>query len=322
MKLNKQFTIKWKQTDHSTFLYGTKLSFRSTETIFENVLMPSGIVIQEWKMLRTYGDDRSTPQLPILEKGKQYQFNFDYEVTPTAGIYFKIIFYRKNGTEICNQIIKQKQKSITYPEETYAYKVQLINAAATYLKFKKINIEDNNSENIKQSDIEISSLKNEKATSHTLNVVIEEPSEDIVLPLLDHVIKHIEHVVVVRHWEADDMQRRLNVLINYLKAQSDAQEIRLIGYGPRSNELAKVLNRIVRSKVYITSHRNVQLAQTLKTELDDLSNIDAAMPYIYFNHEAQSDVLGVFQGRLNYARYLKYLEHSLINSEVSYETES
>lgn len=321
MKVNNQFTIRWNHTDKSTFLYGTKLKFRPSETIFENVLMPSGIIIQEWKMLSTYDNDKTTPQLPILKKGTHYQFDFDYEATPEASIYFKIIFFRKNGTMIRHQIIKQKHVNITYPEDAYAYKIQMINAAATYLKFKKINIEDSNTENINH-DIEISGLKNENILLNALNVVIEEPSTDILLSLSDFVIDHIENVIVVRHWN-DDIEKRLNVLINYLNGQSEDKQIRLIGYGPRSNELAKALSLKVQSKVYITSHKNLQLAESLKTELDEsTSDINVITPYIYFNHEAQGEGLDIFKNMLNHARYLKYLDGRIINREVSHETKN
>ncbi|PCF86317.1 accessory Sec system protein Asp3 [Staphylococcus intermedius] len=322
MKVNKQFTIRWNHTDKSTFLYGTKLNFKPTETIFENVLMPSGIIIQEWKMLSTYDNDKTTPQLPILEKGQGYQFNFNYVVTPEEAIYFKIIFYRKNGTMIRYQIIKQKRESVAYPKDAYAYKIQMINAAATHLKFKNINIEAEQVTKANHGDIEISDLKNTNILLNVLNLVLEEPSTDKILPLSNEVIQHMQNVIVIRNWHTESLHSNLQILIDYLKKQSTNKQIRLIGYGPQSNELAKALNRVVQSEVYITSHRDLQLGQYLKTELNDLSNINGHAPYIYFNHETQSDELNIFRNILNHARYLKYLERSLINSEVSHETKN
>ncbi|WP_366151364.1 accessory Sec system protein Asp3, partial [Clostridioides difficile] len=37
-----------------------------------------------------------SPKLPILKKGRQYQFQFNFEVEPEGAAYFKMKFYRKN----------------------------------------------------------------------------------------------------------------------------------------------------------------------------------------------------------------------------------
>ena len=60
-------------------------------------------------MLTDFAEDRVSPKLPIL-KGRQYQFQFNFEVEPEGAAYFKMKFYRKNKEILSHQILKIKRK--------------------------------------------------------------------------------------------------------------------------------------------------------------------------------------------------------------------
>ncbi|UXU57419.1 accessory Sec system protein Asp3 [Staphylococcus agnetis] len=135
---NHNYTIRWTQIIPNTFMYGSRLHFNHHETIFKNRLMPSGIVIHEWKMMTNYAEEKTIPTLPILNRGATYHFSFDYDVEPSTGIYFKIIFKRRNGTIFDTRIIQQREVAITYPNEAFSYELQMINAAATSVCFRSI----------------------------------------------------------------------------------------------------------------------------------------------------------------------------------------
>ena len=45
MQEAKQFEVKWRLVNLTTFMYGTKLHFNNDDIYFENPLMPSGTVI-------------------------------------------------------------------------------------------------------------------------------------------------------------------------------------------------------------------------------------------------------------------------------------
>lgn len=62
------FNIRWTHVTKDTFMYGTKLKWSSTGVLFENALMPSGIVIHEWKMMTDFQTDVNVPDLPILKR--------------------------------------------------------------------------------------------------------------------------------------------------------------------------------------------------------------------------------------------------------------
>nr|WP_241523186.1 accessory Sec system protein Asp3 [Staphylococcus delphini] len=65
-------------------MYGSILRFKPTETLFENELMPSGIVIHEWKMITAYDEESLVPALPILKKIKPIILNSNMKLNLQA----------------------------------------------------------------------------------------------------------------------------------------------------------------------------------------------------------------------------------------------
>lgn len=321
MNVKNQFKVRWEQADKSTFLYGSKINFKQLETVFENSLMPSGIVIQEWKMLSNYAEDRLTPVLPILKKGYKYRFYFDYDVIPVHSVYFKIIFYHKNRTMITSEIVKRQQVIIEYPENAYAYKIQMINAASSKLTFKQIVIEEQGYRD-EENDMKISEVVNLIPSLDFINVVIAEPSQIGYSKLSKYAIQHINNAVVVKHWSDKDMEHNLQAILAFLKQKTLRNKINIIGHGSKSNEVVKIMNRIVECNAYITAHSDFEYEKELSALFSKETTLAKSMPYIYFDEQTSDDQLIIFQNVLNNVRYLKYLDSSLINGEVFNETEN
>ena len=75
--------------------------------------------------------------MPYFEKKQHYKVALNYNVKPLGSVYIKITFYRKNDTEHSNLIIQNSDAEFEFPEEAYAYKIELINAGLSEL-FSKI----------------------------------------------------------------------------------------------------------------------------------------------------------------------------------------
>ncbi|HCG75641.1 MULTISPECIES: accessory Sec system protein Asp3 [Staphylococcus] len=142
MQEAKQFEVKWRLVNLTTFMYGTKLRFDNDDIYFENPLMPSGTVIHNWYMLTNFAEDRVSPKLPILKKGHRYLFKFNFQVEPEGAAYFKIKFYRKNKEQFEYKILKNKEEEIVYPIEAHSYQLELVNAGMNHLHFQNIMVQE------------------------------------------------------------------------------------------------------------------------------------------------------------------------------------
>ncbi|SUQ38652.1 accessory Sec system protein Asp3 [Staphylococcus gallinarum] len=146
--------------------------------------MPSGIIIQDWVMKTNYALDKELPTLPILKRGSDYTFQFNYEVEPQGALYFKIIFYSKDETVLSSQIIKDKEVHVNYPETAHTYKVQMINAAAQIIRFEKFTITEQRLIDSKQRNLTISGVTNVDTNEAVRNVVFVEPSQWLDYPIV------------------------------------------------------------------------------------------------------------------------------------------
>lgn len=116
MQEDRKFEVKWRLVNSSTFMYGTKLRFNQDNIYFENPLMPSGTIIHSWYMLTDFAEDRKL-KATYFKKGRQYQFQFNFEVEPEGAAYFKMKFYRKNKEILSHQILKIKKKILSILEK-------------------------------------------------------------------------------------------------------------------------------------------------------------------------------------------------------------
>ncbi|NJH99381.1 accessory Sec system protein Asp3, partial [Staphylococcus hyicus] len=102
--------------------------------------------------------------------------------------YFKIIFKRRNGTVADMRIIQQNEVAITYPYEAFSYELQMINAASTYVCFRKITIQRQSIKTV-SFPLAVSSIMNEAQTLPILNIVFTETQ-----PLSSDAIREVKNV--------------------------------------------------------------------------------------------------------------------------------
>nr|WP_263314634.1 accessory Sec system protein Asp3 [Mammaliicoccus sp. Marseille-Q6498] len=311
MTLNNYFNIKWKHINSSTFMYGTYLSFKEKGTYFENSLVPSGIVINEWNMMSYYPKDKSSPTLPILEKGEIYQFKFDYDVEPESSIYFKVIYYRKDGTELDYLIVRNKSCEVTYPEEAYSYKIQMINAAAERIIFREITILESNIINDSNLEMNISEVINKQSDLNVRNIIFVEPSfQD--LELLKKAANEFYNVILVINWDRNDMSDNIDHLQGVFENFVNEYELHFIGYGPKSNIMAQSMGQIIKSQVFKTYHESKELSKQLESIMGKYQLKLARTPYVY-RYESDGFHPQYLENTLNPVRYFKYLDATLIN---------
>ena len=110
MQEAKQFEVKWRLVNLTTFMYGTKLHFNNDDIYFENPLMPSGTVIHNWYMLTNFTEDRVSPKLPILKKDIVTYLNLIFKSSLEGAVYFKIKFYRKTKNNLNTKLLKIRKK--------------------------------------------------------------------------------------------------------------------------------------------------------------------------------------------------------------------
>ena len=173
MKEKDSFNIRWTQITSNTFMYGTQFRFHASETVFQNELMPSGIVIHQWEMMTNFQKDKTIPTLPILKKDQTYHFKFDYDVEPSHCIYFKIIFKHRDNTVCDVQIIRGHEAEVRMPQQAFNYELQMINAASKVVKFRQICIKEGEDAQL-DNQLYISDIQNKVPHLPIVNIVFVE----------------------------------------------------------------------------------------------------------------------------------------------------
>ncbi len=209
-------------------MYGTHLKIDQDATYFENALMPSGRVIHVWKMMTVYHTDKIIPQLPILKQGHTYRFTFDYDVVPEGHVYFKVIFKKRNGVVLDQAIIQQKEAEITYPEAAFSYELQMINAAATSICFRAIQITAQADDQV-MSELTISTIMNEVAHTSTINVVLVDEAG-----LTRDALQGLHNVILVENGRYED----LKTIAHCVQPLQQGYTVNFIGYTTHTNEMA------------------------------------------------------------------------------------
>ncbi|EVC57430.1 accessory Sec system protein Asp3 [Staphylococcus aureus] len=319
MLKNKTFKVTWNYISQTTFMYGSKVSFSNGEVTFINPLMPSGLPIHEWLMLKQFSKYKSAPSLPILRRGQHYKLHFDFDATPAGSVYFIIIFYNKNGTKLSTEIVKSNSITIQYPDEAYAYKIKMMNAASTSLIFRCLTItEMTHQDDLEYKSMRVTKIDDNQYGNDRINVIIAEPS-DTYPTISNDFLKLFGHVWLVERWMDDDIKENIKQLKDDLQSQDTLTAINLISYGSKSNVFATYVSQHLDCKVYRTSHEDDDLKEWLTEHVPGNNELKDTNVEFYFKEE-QDNHLNYMSRLMNPVRFLDYLDVSKLNGGEVNET--
>lgn len=139
MKMNKIWRVYWNEYASASYLYGSKIHFNSKKDVeFENSLMPPGAIIKEWFSKVNYQIMRTEPSLPMIDGESNYHIKVNME--PFDSFIIQMSFYDRYDNEAGTLIIRNPEQDFKCPLKTYSYRIQLINAGGTSLRFHSFEI--------------------------------------------------------------------------------------------------------------------------------------------------------------------------------------
>lgn len=133
------YLVFWDSPLTQTYLYGTTLRRTKSGVEFINNLMPSGQIIHSWDSEIDYQPTRSHALLPVLEEGKIYHLVPFIEAEPAHSIAVQITFFDRHDQQIGFQVV-HSDGSFTYPEDTYRYRIDIVQAGAESFLFHHLEI--------------------------------------------------------------------------------------------------------------------------------------------------------------------------------------
>lgn len=249
--------IYWRQGTGKPFLYGTHLSYQvDGQVIFDNPLMSSGTIIQEWHSHGVYQATREISPLPLLVPGQTYELIADMQSQPAQRVFIGISFFNRYDQKLGFKVLKEQQTRFSVPPQTYHYCIQLMNAGCSRLRFNGLKLQAHVKEDSDtQSPVVFKRLMHADATQDTLQLVfLEEHSCD------EAVLRQFSQThanVFIQPFEETPLSQHtiLTVVskIHDLKKRYGFTRLNLIGYNRNSNLLALYYGTIfANSQVYVT----------------------------------------------------------------------
>ncbi|MBF0780166.1 MULTISPECIES: accessory Sec system protein Asp3 [unclassified Granulicatella] len=303
--------IQWSKGGAS-FLYGTHLEYQKDGSIiFENNLMTSGTIVQEWISHGVYQATRRISPLPLLIPGKTYQLIANMTCVPQNSIFIGIKFFDRYEHELDFVILKESTNQFNVPEQTYQYRIQLINAGCKRIDFHSLVLQENEecSRQLRQqSDVKVNKLIQPDKANDTITIIFLENINHSV-SVYNHLAKNLTNV-----WLVSDILTQENSVdfvsrIHQLKKHYAITHVKLVGYDKISNFLALYYGTIfANSYVYITDDLgNVEYYQEMlhiQEGQDILKTTDYHYVYIYKNIQ---DNMGILKPLIDTSLHLKYL---------------
>ncbi len=260
------FIIYWQPNIGKTYMYGSNINYLTKDhVIFENNFFPAGSCIHSWTSLGNYQDQRSARQLPLLEKGCQYDIKLDATTSPQKTLYIQLKFYDRYESLLDVVTIKDKQGSFVYPNDAYYYELSLINGGLKEIIFHNLVITDDKlmleNQIFEDNGLFISNILNETSESHRLQIVFAEPVHGNVAVIPKQIIDKFFDVIQVtssklfaHFYMSNQYEKKILATIAKLQEDYEISSVYFIGYGPISSAAALYYSsKIVHGEAYITS---------------------------------------------------------------------
>ncbi|MBF0714049.1 accessory Sec system protein Asp3 [Gemella sp. GH3] len=198
--INKEYfsnIIYWDNFSINSYLFGSIIKFKSKDFVhFKNLRMPSGKDMNEWLSKTNHQSHRYPPQLPMLKKGHLYKIYVNAETVPENSIYLRIIFYDRYEKIISETVIRSNEDIFVYPNDAYSYKIQVMNAGCSELKFHYIELTEQ-IESFDKNSFIVSDILNKDINSADLNVIFMEPNQNKFVEVNKELFKNYSNIVMV-----------------------------------------------------------------------------------------------------------------------------
>lgn len=248
--LNQRILVYWDSGVGETYLYGSRIDyFKDGSVDFQNARFPSGTKIHTWRSQGNYQSERSSVQLPLLEKNKKYMIKLDADTYPEKSVYVQIIFFDRFHDTVERVIVKKKEQKFLYPDTAYYYEISLLNAGMTRLKFYSISISEMDFHSkimYEEGGLLLSNHISADEDSTTLNIIFREPEKGFVSFLPSITQKKLGDLIeigTIRQFSDIYIYPKSEEIIgewlNKIYLQYDIENINWIGHGPISNQAAK-----------------------------------------------------------------------------------
>lgn len=157
---------------NDTYMPGTRFKKFSDKAIeFENNLMAPGHSIMTWTSTNNYQSSKAVPQLPILIKGHSYRIFIKGETEPANTFVNRLTFYDAQNDEIEHRGFTSLEYNFVFPENATSYKFEIVNAGCRKIRFKRLQIADEDLPKKIFDDIYFSEEINPNP-KQTLNVIL------------------------------------------------------------------------------------------------------------------------------------------------------
>ncbi len=131
--------VLWGEGD--TYLYGAQIRIRNKEDIlYSSPLMPPGTAIKTWYAKTNFQAQRTEPALPLLDEERHYHLETHIEVKGRGMAMVRLVFLDIFGDVLEELSVRGAQQDFTCPAGTMDYRMELINAGITALRFHSIEI--------------------------------------------------------------------------------------------------------------------------------------------------------------------------------------
>lgn len=305
------FVVYWQHNIGKTYIYGSKINYVTKDyVVFENNLFPAGSCLHSWTSLGNYQGQRSAVQLPLLEKGCEYNIYLNVSSMPNNTLYIELAFYDYYDKIINIVIVKMTSGTFTYPDDAYYYKISLINAGLQKIIFHNLVIENHlqDSENqlCKRNGLLMSNILNESSDSQCLQVLFTEPVVGKVAYVQEKLIKQFSDVIHVtsnrlyaQFYMSNQYEEAILSTIEHLHTRYEISNINFIGYGPISSNAAMYYSsKFDYSNAYVTSDygrlkstRDMIYTDGYQKFNQNTSNFDKSFTKIYYQVPALESTL-------------------------------
>lgn len=240
--------VFWTEKASSLFLSGSTIQILPNHrVVFKNERMAPSCVIHEWRSNYNFQGSRRAAVLPNLSVGKTYTFQLNASVLPEKTLHIKVNFFNQFNEVIDYVISTHDRFSVTVPENTYTYGIQLINAGCHTVDFSSITI---HLADTKPPQLPFYQWQNVDTNNKTVNILFMETSI-YHATISENEVNGLSNLLIVpctKENKMDVLSSQMHVRIkSYLQAlhsQGIAQpNIRFIGYGALSNFMALAHSR-------------------------------------------------------------------------------